>query len=54
MADTSEWGTARSPGISYQELLDTDTHPVPDVLRIDTPRFEGSHDFSKDRYTTRE
>ena len=30
-ADTA--GRARSPGLSYQELLDTDSRPVPDVLR---------------------
>ncbi len=51
---TPEWGTARSSGISYQELLATDTHPVPDVLRIESPRYEGAQDFSKDRYTTRD
>jgi len=27
-------GTARSPGITYQQLLDQDTHPVPAVLRL--------------------
>jgi len=52
--DTSEWGTARSPGISYQDLLDTDTHPVPDVLRLESPRYAGAHDFAKERYTSRE
>jgi phenylpropionate dioxygenase-like ring-hydroxylating dioxygenase large terminal subunit len=40
----------RSPGISYQELLDKDTRPVPDVLRIDNPVFLGDHDISIDRY----
>jgi phenylpropionate dioxygenase-like ring-hydroxylating dioxygenase large terminal subunit len=44
---------ARSPGISYQELLDADTHPVPDVLRLESPRFLGDADISKDRYTSR-
>ena len=24
------WGAARSPGLSYQRLLDTDTRQVPD------------------------
>ena len=43
---------ARSPGITYQQLLDTDTHPVPDVLRMESPRYLGSADISKDRYTT--
>ena len=46
-------GAARSPGISYQELLDTDTHKVPDVLRLDSPRFLGNEDVSIERYTTR-
>ena len=27
----------RSPGITYQELLDTDTHEVPSVLREQSP-----------------
>jgi phenylpropionate dioxygenase-like ring-hydroxylating dioxygenase large terminal subunit len=43
----------RSTGISYQELLDTDNFPVPDVLRYESPRFLGSADVSKDRYTDR-
>ena len=30
-------GTDRSAGISYDELLDEDTHPVSDVLRRQTP-----------------
>ena len=54
MAMTStEPGLARSPGISYQELLDTDTHPVPSVLRLESTRDGGSADISKDRYTSR-
>lgn len=48
-------GTARSPGITYQQLLDQDTHPVPPVLRLETPAFIGDgKDVSKDRYTTKE
>jgi phenylpropionate dioxygenase-like ring-hydroxylating dioxygenase large terminal subunit len=45
---------AMSPGISYQALLDTDTHPVPDVLRQQSTQFQGLHDFSTDRYVSRE
>jgi phenylpropionate dioxygenase-like ring-hydroxylating dioxygenase large terminal subunit len=45
---------ARSPGLSYQQLLDTDTHPVPDVLRLESPRYLGSEDIPKERYTSRE
>ena len=44
----------RSPGITYQQLLDTDTHPVPDVLRLESPKYLGSADVSIDRYITRE
>jgi phenylpropionate dioxygenase-like ring-hydroxylating dioxygenase large terminal subunit len=44
---------ARSGGISYQELLDTDTHKVPDVLRMVSPYFVGSHDVDATRYTSR-
>ena len=48
-------GAARSPGITYQQLLDEDTHPVPAVLRLETPAFIGDgKDVSKDRYTTKE
>ena len=47
-------GSARSPGISYQELLDTDTHPVPEVLRLESPRYLGSGDIDTARYISRE
>ena len=47
-------GTARSPGLSYQDLLDTDTHPVPEVLRLESPRYLGSEDVPVERYTSRE
>ena len=53
MTAIDEPGAARSPGLSYQELLDTDTHPVPDVLRLESPREAGTADFSVERYTTR-
>ncbi len=46
-------GLARSPGISYQQLLDTDSKKVPDVLRIEAPKYFGSSDVSKDRYISR-
>jgi phenylpropionate dioxygenase-like ring-hydroxylating dioxygenase large terminal subunit len=45
---------ARSPGITYQALLDTDTHPVPVALRVESPRYLGSEDVPIDRYTSRE
>lgn len=44
---------ARSPGITYQELLDTDTHLVPEVLRLESPRDFGDLDVPIDRYITR-
>ena len=40
----------RSPGISYQELLDADSRPVPPHLRIDTAQFLGDHDIPIERY----
>ena len=40
----------RSPGISYQKLLDQDSRPVPDHLRIDTAVYLGDHDIPVDRY----
>src|SRR6187402_2540208 len=45
--------TARSPGLSYQQLLDTDTHAVPEVLREESPRYFGSGDLPIDRYVSR-
>ena len=45
---------ARSPGITYQQLLDADTHPVPAVLRLESPRFLGDADVPIERYTSRE
>ena len=44
----------RSPGVSYQDLLDADTHPVPDVLRLESPRYLGSADVPIERYISRE
>jgi phenylpropionate dioxygenase-like ring-hydroxylating dioxygenase large terminal subunit len=54
VALSAESGLARSPGISYQQLLDTDTHPVPAVLRLESVRDGGSADISNERYTSRE
>jgi phenylpropionate dioxygenase-like ring-hydroxylating dioxygenase large terminal subunit len=50
-----EPGTARSPGISYQELLDTDTRPdnVPPVLRWQRWEWLGDEDIPLERYTSR-
>lgn len=47
-------GAARSPGLTYQQLLDQDTHEVPAVLRLESPQYLGSEDIPVARYTTRE
>ncbi len=53
-AESTDPGAARSPGLTFQDLLDADTHPVPDVLRLQSPRYLGSDDISIERYTSRE
>lgn len=45
---------ARSPGRSYQELLNEETNPVPDCLRENTNPYLGSENLSVDRYLSRE
>ena len=45
---------ARSPGPSYQDLLDREINPVPDCLREDTHPYLGSGNLSVDRYLSRE
>ncbi len=47
MADTNE------RGISYQALLDSDTHEVPKVLRLSAPIAPGPQRVSAQRYTSR-
>jgi phenylpropionate dioxygenase-like ring-hydroxylating dioxygenase large terminal subunit len=47
-------GTARSPGLTYQQLLDADTHDVPDILREESPRFLGDADVPIEHYISRE
>ncbi len=44
----------RSEGVTYQELLDQDTHEVPAVLRLQSPKYLGDADVSIKRYTTKE
>ena len=48
------WGEARSPGMTYQELLDTDTREVPEVLRLEHPQYLGSEDVDISRYISRD
>ena len=45
---------SRSPGITYQQLLDTDTRPVPAVLRLESPREYEPWAIPVARYTSRE
>lgn len=45
---------ARSPGLTYQDLLDQDTHEVPPVLRLEAPKFLGNEDISTERYTSKD
>ena len=49
-------GTARSPGATYQDLLDDDSRPenVPVVLRWASNEFLGSADIPRSRYVSRE
>ncbi len=44
----------RSPGLTYQDLLDQDTHEVPDVLRLQSPRDVGVDEFPIDRYISKD
>lgn len=44
----------RSPGMTYQQLLDTDSHEVPWVLRLENPPPRKTNDLSIDRYVSRE
>jgi nitrite reductase/ring-hydroxylating ferredoxin subunit len=44
----------RSPGITYQQLLDLDSKPVPPVLRLQSPRFYGDQDVSVERYISKD
>jgi phenylpropionate dioxygenase-like ring-hydroxylating dioxygenase large terminal subunit len=44
----------RSSGLSYQALLDTDTHPVPKVLRLESPIEPGFTRIPVERYISRE
>ena len=46
------YSMARSPGLTYQDLLDQDTREVPEVLRAQSPKFLGDADISVARYTS--
>jgi len=51
-SDNSE--QPRSPGPSYQDLLDREINPVPDSLRDNTNPYLGSENLSVERYLSRE
>jgi len=42
------------PGKFYHHVLDTDTRPVPDILRVDSPLEGGPMEVPVSHYTTRE
>ena len=42
----------RSPGLTYQDLLDLDSREVPAVLRLQSPKDMGLNEFSVERYTS--
>ena len=44
----------RSPGITYQQLLDQDSKPVPEVMRMQSPKDMGVVEYSVTRYTSKE
>ncbi|MEC7923770.1 MAG: aromatic ring-hydroxylating dioxygenase subunit alpha [Actinomycetota bacterium] len=44
----------RSPGPSWQDVLDQDSRPVPAFLREESPYLNGFDDIPKDRYLSRE
>jgi len=46
-------GDSRSPGVSYQQLLDTDTGPVAPSLRLESPVYLGEADYPVSAYTSR-
>ncbi|MGE0621512.1 MAG: SRPBCC family protein [Pseudomonadales bacterium] len=49
MVETTN-GTARSAGVTYQQLLDEDSHPVPDVMRRESPMPPGPTIVPAERY----
>jgi nitrite reductase/ring-hydroxylating ferredoxin subunit len=47
-------GTNRSAGVSYLELLDADSHPVRDILRVESPMEPGPTRVPAERYFSKE
>jgi len=54
MATVKKTGDERPSWLSYQALLDTDTHSVPDVLRRTNPINSGPSEIPIDRYLSRD
>lgn len=54
MSASVELRADRSPGLSYQQLLDTDSREVPDVLRLESAPFLGTDDVPVERYISRD
>ena len=52
--DSAGRAPARSPGDSYQQMLDREPNPVPAPLRESTNTYLGSDNLSVDRYLSRE
>ena len=46
-------GTGRSAGVTYQTLLDEDSHPVADIFRVESPLPAGPTIVPAERYTSR-
>ncbi|MCC5874281.1 MAG: aromatic ring-hydroxylating dioxygenase subunit alpha [Gammaproteobacteria bacterium] len=44
----------RSPGLTYQDLLDQDTKPVPGVLRMQSPKDFRADEIPVERYISKE
>ena len=47
-------GTDRSLGVTYQSLLDQDSHPVPDIMRKESPLPPGPTKVPAERYYSQE
>ncbi len=47
-------GTNRSAGVRYQELLDADSHPVREILRVESPMEPGPTRVPVERYFSKE
>ena len=45
---------ARSPGPTWQDVLDLDSRIVPEFLRAESPYLNGLEDIPKERYISRE